>query len=865
MSMVKAALLAIVLAVASSATVEAMRAGSPGSAASASPAFALGAAAAAASGIAFAAAPGQRPATKALDALGVEFPPAERKAYQDAVRSLQRAFISSPPYQRPVKVKAGRGSSAGSTGHRSWMKAGRYIEEVFQSNPFAHFTKAKTLPHPKARDKVKRSTPADISAAIDFALSKGVHKLRGFRRHQLVLFNDISSAMEPLTQRALVQADRPSHVVDVAPRTHVALLAAMSDATSLDSNLARDFLLGFQMTGHVPSSMMHREIAREDDASHSAKCEALQDGAWSAMLALESSIARHGSSAPQADRDDLLRVTQDQVAAGSLAGPFTRREVMARLHGHQQPKRSAGGTPVSPVCSRRFGVRQGEKYRPCEDWKANGQNDATSLGETISPITFEEPAFIAEEIRDRALRLGKEPPALSIAIDDVSRGYNNMPTDREYVMIMWHEAAQAPRYYTSKCMMFGSTASVNHFVRLPLMIERISSRMFATVARSYIDDWIITDYQEAGDSAQLVLGEIHANIRIPLARCDLPSCIHCNAHASTGPQYRSRAAPAVKKCKRRNASPRQELLGVVCDISRAHEGVVIFSPKPSRCRKILDALRTCKTNRRISQAVAQHLVGKLSFIIHSSLFGSVGRAQTLPFHRRSQGKSEDGRSTDASEEWTPRMSASLAFLETILREDQLPSRQIAFGDDEPVIIYTDAAGQDLGIGIVAWDPVNPDTTWVASALCPQWIRGKLLEYCPADDEGNTFLINPVEMLGSLAALLTFHDLVRGRRVWMFQDNAAAFNCAVSGSGRSPAVLCVGNLFHTAAAALQTGLWTEHVDSAAQLADIPSRERHAEPHQHQAEFDRLGCPRRTVVFPSQEDWESPQSLFDRLCA
>ena len=56
---------------------------------------------------------------------------------------------------------------------------------------------------------------------------------------------------------------------------------------------------------------------------------------------------------------------------------------------------------------------------------------------------------------------------LHIAVDDVSAGHTNLPTDREYVTCAWDDEVKAARFYTSRVMMFGSTASVNHSCRLP--------------------------------------------------------------------------------------------------------------------------------------------------------------------------------------------------------------------------------------------------------------------------------------------------------------------------------------------------------------------------------------------------------------
>ena len=55
-------------------------------------------------------------------------------------------------------------------------------------------------------------------------------------------------------------------------------------------------------------------------------------------------------------------------------------------------------------------------------------------------------ALIAEAIFQHAQVAGIPPPKLHIAVDDVSAGYNNLPTDREYVMCAWDDEVKAARF-----------------------------------------------------------------------------------------------------------------------------------------------------------------------------------------------------------------------------------------------------------------------------------------------------------------------------------------------------------------------------------------------------------------------------------
>jgi hypothetical protein len=119
---------------------------------------------------------------------------------------------------------------------------------------------------------------------------------------------------------------------------------------------------------------------------------------------------------------------------------------------------------------------------------------------------------------------------------------------------------------------------------------------------------------------------------------------------------------------------------------------------------------------------AQRLDGKMQFLTPSSLFGSVGRAQTSCTRQRAHSKCVvQGWQTDTPTTWHPTMSVSLSFLELILHQDRVPHRIVSFLDDQLVILYSDDEGSDFGIGLIAWDPLFPATTFSSFNTCPPWL------------------------------------------------------------------------------------------------------------------------------------------------
>ncbi len=222
----------------------------------------------------------------------------------------------------------------------------------------------------------------------------------------------------------------------------------------------------------------------------------------------------------------------------------------------------------------------------------------------------------------------------------------------------------------------------------------------------------------------------------------------------------------------------------------------------------------------------------------------------------------------ASEAWTSAMSVSLRFLEMILEPSRLPRRTVYFHDTPPIILYSDAEGDDFYIGLVAFDPLQPERVYSASGPCPTWIMDMARRLCPDVANDKDGMINVVEMVGALALLTTFPDIVRGRRCFMYQDNSTAFHCAITGRCKDAAVRDVGVHFHLAAAALGVGLWVEWVSTHAQLADPPSRSKEwrsngGPGHRHEDTFAAIVTHSRPLTLPDEDAWHDHIKFFDNM--
>jgi hypothetical protein len=88
-------------------------------------------------------------------------------------------------------------------------------------------------------------------------------------------------------------------------------------------------------------------------------------------------------------------------------------------------------------------------------------------------------------------------------------------------------------------------------------------------------------------------------------------------------------------------------------------------------------------------------------------------------------------------------------------------------------------------------------------------------------------VNQLELVVVLAAILTFGPkYLQDRDVLCFVDNTPALSACIHGYAKDTDMAAISNLLHLALAQLQCTSWFEFVNSAANIADLPTRPHNA---------------------------------------
>jgi len=102
----------------------------------------------------------------------------------------------------------------------------------------------------------------------------------------------------------------------------------------------------------------------------------------------------------------------------------------------------------------------------------------------------------------------------------------------------------------------------------------------------------------------------------------------------------------------------------------------------------------------------------------------------------------------------------------------------------------------------------------ASAPAPEWFLRSLAQ--------REHIINQLEALAAVCALLTFGPELQGHQAFHFVDNEAAFYTLLTGGSRHQEMWRLGRMYHGYLFTTSAEIHLEVVASGDNIADIPSR-------------------------------------------
>ena len=480
----------------------------------------------------------------------------------------------------------------------------------------------------------------------------------------------------------------------------------------------------------------------------------------------------------------LLQAAEEDVTTGKMAGPFFADSEVANFLGSQEF-----------TLSKRFGVPQHDKTRPCDDFSASGVNSCCRPERALTLSTLDHFFALMCSILTAFGLENLAQPEVPFFKRDMLSAYRQiwlLPGALVFgAIIFWHHVLQRPVVYVHLALPFGPRASVNSFNRVSQGITFLMQAMFALPVDSYFDDWWGAALRRLIDRMFNMFGKVMSALHLDIKVAkDVP------------PTYSG------------------EILGHVANVRSTP---FILENTTRRLESLRTLVSRALESNSLRPSVAGEIAGKFGFAC-TAIYGRVGRACLKPVYERQHALTAHDSavggcaSSDLDSKVRPThvlsrsLRAALLCMYRILENPQprvvLPS---FMGSRRTCVAYTD--GQGAGFVAAVFFPGTP----YASAYCSLKLPEDLLARF-----GQKNCIQQIETSAVILLFEVFKRELSDCDVRLFCDNIAEQGALIKGFSRSPSQAALCGAVWIRAAAGRVGMWIDRVRSKSNVADIPTR-------------------------------------------
>ena len=755
--------------------------------------------------------PRLRPQTlKAFRKLDAELPEGNLGRFKDAylyvVRCLQPMLTTRAPYKRPVKSRSVHPFVQQSMPE---IRRDKFDEGVIlDKKEFARKAIERDSPFEQADQAAANDLPEDLRLAIDYVAKRG-KKIKADRKARLEELRRLAALLQEM--RDVLDEHKCSTAKDIAPLFNIAWTAAVIDALEWpDTDLPVRYLKGFDVVFNIPDSGVFREELQPEEIDRKKFME--DNSRVTAKIAEE--IERSATSGDPEDlerRKQCWKRTKEEIEEGLVHGPFSKAKMDRKY-------KRGRWRPLG-----RNAIKQKGKWRCIDNGKRNKTNKATRMHERITCGRADFPVMVAREFARRNPSAGINKRIrlkLKHGTNDLRAAYRHVPTRQPQFtcVAVWDDDAKKVVYCDVPGHNFGLKSAVVNFNRFPELASIAARRLLWSVNEHYYDD---------NDTCEIACAE----------RSGQEALVALCSEVFFGFPFDPQKDELMEESN--------EYLGVISDLSSAHDGILRMDVSKKRRGKIKEISSRILLEKRLESGLAASLFGKARFML-SPCFGSVGKACLQPimareYQRRAHELSDDLRD---SVEFIDFLTEALPPLELPLLPSQL----------EKVVIFTDAEGKQRNgeqipeghLGFVVYHPVH----------------GRRYAYAKAPDDWIALFdkiklrkayISQYELAAAITPFLSLpEDWLRNRPVELWIDNSGAVGSLIKDYSGVPDCARIVNMFHFAVAKLGlASLWIDYVPSESNPADVPSRLHEMSPEEAARELSSFGEPMRMVI-PSFAD-------------
>ena len=493
--------------------------------------------------------------------------------------------------------------------------------------------------------------------------------------------------------------------------------------------------------------------------------------------------------------DKVWETTMQEADKGWIRGPLEKNEVDGLV-----------GKLWTP--SRRFGIVQSGKVRNIDDLSEFSVNMTYGTPEKLDLGGVDEVVSLASQWRKIADLQGKEAvvhgengtgfrgPLHQHYMDennlklvgrclDLKSAYKQIalrPSDHPNAVLgVYDPKSERVRYFVSRVLPFGATGAVMGFNRVARALRDIMQKLLYIPTVNYFDDYPHIDVVGMAVKSQVVMEEFLDILawQVSLeAKKRLPPC------------------------------PKFTVLGVVIDLTKSVEGLVVVKNKPERIGELRETIKEAKETRTFSSAMAARVQGRLLYA-EAQCSGRWLTPLLEPVKARAL--------MPRTVRWlSPQIREALDTC--VFAMERAPDREIDLVCREPpCLVFTDGAFE-AGVatcGAVVLSPRHRQA-FVMGFQAPQDI---LAEW---QKDGAKQVIAQAEMLPIALVKKQMAPLLHRARVIYFIDNDGVKEAMVKGTTDSLACKKILRECMVQDSKNHSMSWYARIPSPSNIADGPSR-------------------------------------------
>ena len=256
----------------------------------------------------------------------------------------------------------------------------------------------------------------------------------------------------------------------------------IQDEGYVDLTLAEDIATGFNLVGEIPGAggrlppkFVPATLAVSELTANAAR----------ARRAIQFGKLTSGDDHMDAE---LYKKIQDEVSRGWLMGPIPWEEL----------------EPYATV-SKRFGIQQGAKLRPIDDFSMSSVNATVSSKDQATADNVDTICATMLHLMS-ALRANGRSSGIEARSFDLAAAYRQLciaDESRPFPYIgVYNPHKHTNEVFSQVCLPFGSKAAVNAFIRCPRCVQRMAAKALLLPTTCYYDDFVVMTTPELRQNSE---------------------------------------------------------------------------------------------------------------------------------------------------------------------------------------------------------------------------------------------------------------------------------------------------------------------------------------------------------------------------